>query len=139
MTGGISALPVIVPCVYRKPGVWTPSHRALFLSIPGSIALQIIAPGWLEPSKLVAPKSETNTRGEDEAMNETNSAYRSNDSQDQSACAHCEGIFEHTAWCATQDLKVAYAYQIVTDASKVTFADSLILHSLGVRWTQSMS
>ena len=54
----------------------------------------------------------------------------------ESACAHCEGIFEHAKWCATKDPNVAYAYQIVGDASKLTAGDSLMLHSLGVAWTE---
>lgn len=70
-------------------------------------------------------------------MSNTNSAYFSNNANSQSACLHCEGIFEHAAWCATRDPQMAYAYQIVADASKITAGDSLILHSLGVAWVQA--
>ena len=54
----------------------------------------------------------------------------------ESACPHCEGIFEHAAWCMTREPRVAYAYLIVRDASKITAGDSLILHSLGVAWVE---
>lgn len=66
-----------------------------------------------------------------------NSDHYSNKYTAESACAHCEGIFEHAKWCATQDPNVAYAYQIVVDASKLTAGDSLMLHSLGVAWMES--
>jgi hypothetical protein len=32
---------------------------------------------------------------------------------------------------------VAYAYQIVADASKITAGDFLMLHSLGVAWVET--
>ena len=69
-------------------------------------------------------------------MNNTNSAsaYNSNSCSAPSPCAFCEGIFQHAAWCASRDPGASYAYQIVVDASKITLADSLILHSLGVEW-----
>lgn len=67
-----------------------------------------------------------------------NSAYFSNKYNAQSACAHCEGVFEHEPWCATRDPRMAYAYQIVADPSKITAGDSLILHSLGVAWVQTI-
>ncbi len=67
-------------------------------------------------------------------MNNLNSAQCSNQFNAQSACTHCEGIFEHAPWCASRDAQTAYAYQIVGDASKITAGDALILHSLGVAW-----
>lgn len=67
-----------------------------------------------------------------------NSAYSSNKCQAQSACSHCEAIFEHEPWCATRDPQMAYAYQIVADATKITAGDALILHSLGVAWGRSV-
>jgi hypothetical protein len=33
---------------------------------------------------------------------------------------------------------MAYAYQIVADATKITAGDALILHSLGVAWGQAV-
>jgi hypothetical protein len=67
----------------------------------------------------------------------TSSDYRSNHSDAQPSCGYCEGIFEHAAWCATQDPQVAYAYQIAADASKITAGDILMLHSLGVTWIET--
>ena len=67
----------------------------------------------------------------------TSSKDRSNQCNAQSSCAYCEGTFEHAAWCATRDPQVAYAYQIVADASKITAGDSLALHSLGVAWVET--
>jgi hypothetical protein len=60
--------------------------------------------------------------------------YHCNRYNAQAACEHCQGIIRHERWCITRDQLVYYAYQIVTDASKVTIGDSLILHSLGVIW-----
>jgi hypothetical protein len=51
------------------------------------------------------------------------------------ACEHCQGVTEHEPWCVTRDPRVCYAYQIVLEASKLTYADTLILHSLGVTWS----
>ncbi len=67
-------------------------------------------------------------------MNNVNSAYHGKQIKPASACALCEGVFAHEAWCASRDPGASYAYQIVLDASKLTLADSLILHSLGVAW-----
>jgi hypothetical protein len=55
----------------------------------------------------------------------------------EAACAYCQGKQNHEPWCATQDPQVFYAYAIVSDGSKLTFADSLVLHSLGVTWDGS--
>jgi hypothetical protein len=68
-------------------------------------------------------------------MNIPNSADHSNNNR-LSACALCEGIFAHQAWCASRDPGASYAYQIVLDASKISPGDSLILHSLGVVWAE---
>lgn len=67
-------------------------------------------------------------------MSNANSAYYGKHVKSPSACALCEGVFAHEAWCASRDPGASYAYQIVLDASKLTLADSLILHSLGVAW-----
>jgi hypothetical protein len=56
-----------------------------------------------------------------------------------SACALCEGTLAHESWCATRDPGASYAYQIIADASKMTPGDSLILHSLGVVWTERIA
>jgi hypothetical protein len=71
-------------------------------------------------------------------MNNTNSAKNNSHRKAQTACALCEGTFQHEAWCASRDPGASYAYQIVVDSSKLTEGDSLILHSLGVAWTVSV-
>jgi hypothetical protein len=60
--------------------------------------------------------------------------YHSNRYCAQAACEHCEGIVHHESWCITVDRMVYYAYQVVLDPDKLTLADSLILHALGVAW-----
>ena len=109
-------------------------NSSLFQSIDGGFAMQFLAWARPQPSKFCDLKSGSKfgplrTR----TMNNVDSASCSNFNA-QSACTHCEGIFEHAPWCATQDPRTAYAYQIVADASKITAGDALILHSLGVAW-----
>jgi hypothetical protein len=60
--------------------------------------------------------------------------FHSNRYHAQAACPHCDGIIRHEPWCITLHPAVFYAYQIVADPSKLTVADALILHSLGVIW-----
>jgi hypothetical protein len=60
--------------------------------------------------------------------------HQTKQSSEELACQLCDGIFEHAAWCATREPRVSYAYRLVADASAITLADSLILHSLGVAW-----
>ena len=67
-------------------------------------------------------------------MNNIESAHYNSANQTETGCQHCHGLFEHEFWCMTQDPKVQYAFDIVSDAAKMTFADTLILHSLGVAW-----
>lgn len=71
-------------------------------------------------------------------MSNANSASNSKKSNALSACPLCQGIFAHESWCASRDPEASYAYQIVVDASKLTTGDSLILHSLGVAWAESV-
>ncbi|MGA7765540.1 MAG: hypothetical protein WCA27_04895 [Candidatus Sulfotelmatobacter sp.] len=71
-------------------------------------------------------------------MNNANFASNSKQCRAQSACALCEGIFAHESWCASRDPGASYAYQIIVDASRITPGDSLILHSLGVAWAESV-
>lgn len=67
-------------------------------------------------------------------MSTTPSLYHSNRFNSQAACAHCQGIIRHETWCITVDRAVYYAYEIVADPDKITVGDSLMLHSLGVKW-----
>jgi len=59
-------------------------------------------------------------------------------SQDRTAtvCPQCLGTEQHEPWCATRDPKVHYAYEIVNEPRKLTLGDALILHSLGVTWSE---
>jgi hypothetical protein len=61
--------------------------------------------------------------------------FHSNRYTAQSACEHCGGVIRHESWCITMDPVVYYAYEIVIDPTRLTLADSLILHALGVSWT----
>ena len=80
----------------------------------------------------------TNTWAEDKTMKNANPA-KGSQIKTPSACALCEGTFAHESWCATRDPGASYAYQIIVDASKMTPGDSLILHSLGVVWTERIA
>jgi hypothetical protein len=59
-------------------------------------------------------------------------------SQDRTApvCPHCLSTQQHEPWCTTRDPKVHYAYEIVNEPHKLTLGDALILHSLGVTWSE---
>jgi len=70
-------------------------------------------------------------------MNNINSSQNSARYNAATACEHCQGLSEHEPWCVTRDPRVCYAYQIVAEASKMTYADTLILHSLGVTWAET--
>ncbi len=56
----------------------------------------------------------------------------------QAGCEHCQGVFDHERWCVTRDPNVFYAFKIATDPAKITLGDTLILHSLGVAWPESV-
>jgi len=71
-------------------------------------------------------------------MSNLNAFYHGNSYTVHSACEHCQAMFEHERWCVTKDPNIYYAYMIVTDPSKITLGDSLILHSLGVAWPESV-
>ncbi|HEV2469214.1 MAG TPA: hypothetical protein VGS78_08465 [Candidatus Sulfotelmatobacter sp.] len=53
-------------------------------------------------------------------------------------CEHCQGTTEHEPWCITRDPNVLYAYRIVAEPEMLTLEDTLILHSLGVRWSEAL-
>ena len=53
------------------------------------------------------------------------------------ACEHCRGIIRHEPWCMLVAPIVSYAYEIVTDPSKLTVGDALMLHALGVAWDET--
>jgi hypothetical protein len=53
-----------------------------------------------------------------------------------SACMHCDGVICHELWCVTQSASVQYAYQVVSDSSRLSLEDHLILHALGAAWNR---
>jgi glycerol-3-phosphate cytidylyltransferase-like family protein len=63
--------------------------------------------------------------------------YHSNRYSAESACQHCDGIVQHEHWCLTLNPVVHYACEIVVYPDKLTIADAIILHSLGVLWAGS--
>jgi len=67
-------------------------------------------------------------------MMNSNPAYPSHQHHAQSTCEHCQGVFEHESWCASKEPRVAYAFEIAANGSKITLGDALILRSLGVTW-----
>ena len=61
--------------------------------------------------------------------------YHSNRYTAQSACEHCKGIVRHHPWCITVNPAVYYANEIILNPDKLTTADAIMLHSLGVTWS----
>jgi hypothetical protein len=59
----------------------------------------------------------------------------SNKYNSDSACGHCDGVLRHESWCITQNARVQYAYQVISDPSHLSRVDHLILHALGATWT----
>ena len=51
-----------------------------------------------------------------------------------SACAHCNGIVSHEAWCSSKNANVRYAFDVALHPDLLTTQDTLILHALGVIW-----
>lgn len=72
-------------------------------------------------------------------MSDTTKAwFHANRYSAEEACEHCGGVVRHENWCIMIEPAVAYAYQIITQPEKLTLADALILHSLGVVWNVSV-
>lgn len=63
--------------------------------------------------------------------------YHSNRYNAQAECEHCKGIVRHESWCITMDATVAYAYEVVTNPTKLSVGDELMLHALGVKWGEN--
>ena len=53
------------------------------------------------------------------------------------ACEYCQATVCHEFWCITQNFEVLKAWQAVLDPSKLGLHDQLILHALGVAWTDT--
>jgi len=69
--------------------------------------------------------------------NPTSSWYHGNQYDTKSACEHCGGIIRHERWCITCDPRVQYAYEIVLNPEKLSDADRINLHALGVSWQKN--
>jgi len=52
----------------------------------------------------------------------------------ETGCEHCGGIVRHERWCITRDPLVRYAYEVVQEPDRLSFADRLALHGMGVSW-----
>jgi len=60
----------------------------------------------------------------------------SNQYSAESACPHCEGVISHEPWCSSQNARVRYAFQAAFHYDHLTPQDILILHALGVKWSE---
>jgi hypothetical protein len=60
----------------------------------------------------------------------------SNQYNDDQSCMHCGGILLHETWCPAENANVQYAYQSVLQPNLLRLGDLLILHALGVAWTE---
>ena len=69
-------------------------------------------------------------------MNNVDFTHQHGQQKVAQVCLHCLGTQEHEPWCVTLDPKVHYAYEIVDEPRKLTLGDALILHSLGVTWSE---
>ena len=56
---------------------------------------------------------------------------------EDAACLHCECLTYHESWCITQNADVRYAFQVAVYPNLLTLQDRLILHALGVTWSNS--
>jgi hypothetical protein len=63
--------------------------------------------------------------------------FHSNPYHAGAACEHCAGLVRHEPWCITRNSVVYYAYQAALDPGKLSLADRLILHALGVQWVEN--
>jgi len=63
-----------------------------------------------------------------------NTWYHSNSYSADAACEHSSGVIRHENWCITNNERVAYAYEAVLDADKLSLADQMILHAWGAVW-----
>ena len=51
-----------------------------------------------------------------------------------SACEKCAGILRHESWCNSENAD--YAYRAALQPSRLSLADHLHLHALGVAWRE---
>ena len=68
-------------------------------------------------------------------MNNIDFTHHQRQAKTGEACSHCLSVQGHEPWCETRGAILQYAFAIVADARKLTIGDALILHSLGVSWS----
>ncbi len=71
------------------------------------------------------------------SLSEQSVSQPANQYSADSACAHCEGIVSHEAWCSSTNANVRYAFDVALHPDHLTTQDTLILHALGVMWNDS--
>jgi hypothetical protein len=77
-----------------------------------------------------------NCKGE-HVMNNLDFTHHHNQHNIATACPNCLSIHGHEPWCASCVPSVQYAFEILAEPRKLTLGDALILHSLGVTWSES--
>jgi hypothetical protein len=77
-----------------------------------------------------------NCKGE-HVMNNLDFTHHHNQHNIATACPNCLSIHGHEPWCASCVPTVQYAFEILSEPRKLTLGDALILHSLGVTWSES--
>ena len=66
--------------------------------------------------------------------NDSAAIFHANKSSQDAAGEHCQGVTRHERWCITNNAMVRYAFDTIVHPDRLTFADALILHALGVSW-----
>lgn len=69
-------------------------------------------------------------------MNNIDFTHHHNQYNVAPACPYCMGVHAHESWCASRVPSVRYAFDILFEPKKLTLGDALILHSLGVTWSE---
>ena len=62
--------------------------------------------------------------------------FHSNRYTADATCEYCGGLIRHEAWCITRNPNVTYAWEAVLDTARLDLHDQLILHALGVSWSE---
>jgi hypothetical protein len=51
-------------------------------------------------------------------------------------CEYCQGVLQHEPWCDSQNPRVRYVHELMVGTSRLSQADHLYLHGLGVVWKE---
>ena len=49
-------------------------------------------------------------------------------------CEFCGNVLDHQPWCDSQNPRVRYAHEVMVGRARLSQADQLYLHALGVAW-----